>query len=309
MKIGIIGRGEILLACAQQLNELGHQIPLVITAKEAPEYKVTREDYKRFADKVGAKYAQTAKIDSQDIYDMLFLCQPMDVAVSINYSGVISGKVMSYFNLGILNAHGGDLPRYRGNACQAWAILNGEDRIGLCIHKMVGGELDSGDIIAKSYLPIEINTRIGQVYEWIERTTPSLMLESIQKLEVHENYYLESQSKNPGDALRCYPRNPTDGRIEWTKDAKEVLKLINASSEPYSGAFCNYEDEKLIVWRAELVNEYENFLASPGQVTRIGETFIEVACLNSKLRITEMEFKGLRSTLNKVIKSIRTRLN
>ena len=38
--------------------------------------------------------------------------------------------------------------RYRGNACQAWAILNGE-KISLCIHKMIGGELDSGDIITR----------------------------------------------------------------------------------------------------------------------------------------------------------------
>ena len=30
--------------------------------------------------------------------------------------------------VGILNAHGGDLSKYRGNACQAWAILNGEKK-------------------------------------------------------------------------------------------------------------------------------------------------------------------------------------
>ena len=37
-------------------------------------------------------------------------------------------EVIDFFELGILNAHGGDLPRYRGNACQAWAIINGEER-------------------------------------------------------------------------------------------------------------------------------------------------------------------------------------
>ena len=73
----------------------------------------------------------------------------------------IPNKIINYFNYGILNAHGGDLPRYRGNACQAWAILNGENKIGLCIHKMVGGELDSGDIISRDYLDIGENTKIG----------------------------------------------------------------------------------------------------------------------------------------------------
>ena len=46
------------------------------------------------------------------------------------------------------NAHAGDLPRYRGNACANWAIINGEDKVGLSIHKMDAG-LDSGPIIQK----------------------------------------------------------------------------------------------------------------------------------------------------------------
>lgn len=67
--------------------------------------------------------------------------------MSLNYSSIISQKVIDLFPLGILNAHGGDLPKYRGNACQAWAILNGETKIGLCIHSMIGGEVDNGNII------------------------------------------------------------------------------------------------------------------------------------------------------------------
>ena len=33
-------------------------------------------------------------------------------------------------------------------------MLNGEN-IGLCIHKMIGGELDGGDIIMRDYLSID----------------------------------------------------------------------------------------------------------------------------------------------------------
>ncbi|GAB1465742.1 hypothetical protein MASR2M54_12420 [Aliarcobacter cryaerophilus] len=51
-----------------------------------------------------------------------------EIAVSLNYSSIISQNVIDLFPLGVLNAHGGDLPRYRGNACQAWAIINGEEK-------------------------------------------------------------------------------------------------------------------------------------------------------------------------------------
>ena len=48
--------------------------------------------------------------------------------------------------------------------------LSMEKKIGLCIHKMIGGELDSGDIISKrNYIKINSNTRIGLVYEEMEK--------------------------------------------------------------------------------------------------------------------------------------------
>jgi len=110
------------------------------------------------------------------------------------------------FPLGILNAHGGDLTRYRGNACQAWAILNGEERIGLCVHKMQGGELDSGDIITRDYLPIDYTTKITKVWDWMTERVPILMLEAVEQLSKDSSYVLEQQSADPQDALRCYPR-------------------------------------------------------------------------------------------------------
>ena len=75
-------------------------------------------------------------------------------------------------------SHGGDLPRYRGNACQAWAILNGEDRIGLCIHRMIGDELDSGDIIARDYFSIDQTTKVTKAWEWLHKKIPELFLEA-----------------------------------------------------------------------------------------------------------------------------------
>ncbi len=308
MRIGIIGRGEILLECAERIYSLGHDIPVVITAKEAPEYKVTRKDYKLFAERVGALFAQTAKIDDDDIYNILERCQPLDIAISINYSGVISERVISYFKLGILNAHGGDLPRFRGNACQSWALLNGEEKIALCVHKMIGGELDSGNILAKEFMHVNINTRIGQVYEWIAIITPDLMIKVIRLIEKDHFFIGEAQSKDPKDALRCYPRDSSDGRIDWNCTSVDVLRLINASSEPFAGAFAEYEGQKIIIWRAELINDEEKFFAVPGQVLKIGTDFIEVSCKDGKIKILEVEYQGIRAPPNKFIQSIRKRL-
>lgn len=166
MKIALIGRTQILYDSALRLHEMGHEIVCIHTSKEAPEYKCTASDFKSQANTWNITFQQGSKIVD---FKKFLSNSSADIAVSINYTGIIPQSIIDLFPLGILNAHGGDLPRYRGNACQAWAILNGEDNIGLCIHKMLGDELDSGNIIVRDYFPIDYRTKVTQVWEWMEQ--------------------------------------------------------------------------------------------------------------------------------------------
>lgn len=310
MKVAIIGRTSILYNCAKILLDNHFEIPLIITSKEAPEYTINSNDFKKLAEDIGAKFIYTPKINEEEIITNILSLGEIDLAVSINFSGVISQKVINLFRFGVLNAHGGDLPKYRGNACQAWALINGEKKIGLCIHKMIGGELDSGPIISREYFNVDINTRIGQVYDWIESETPKLVLQSVNEIKKNNDFVLEYQSLNPSDSLRCYPRNPSDGKIDWGKSNEDILRLINASSEPFSGAFTSLNEQQVIIWRAEIYENDENYLAVSGQISTINKTdgSIIVICGLSKLRITEIEIDGQRGLPATMISSIRKRL-
>lgn len=305
MRIAILGRSELLYDTAVLLQKNGHKISCIVTAKEAPEYLKTASDFELLAQKLEVPYSCSSRITEN--ISMLANVKS-DIAVSVNYSGIIPKIVTDLFPHGILNAHGGDLPRYRGNACQAWAILNGEQRIGLCIHKMVGDELDSGDIVVRDFLSIDHTTKITAVHHWLNECIPLKFLQAVSLLENDSGFVLESQSKDPKDALRCYPRQQQDGRINWNQSALQILRLINASNKPYAGAFCEYEGSPLIIWHAELASEYENFCAVPGQVTYIGEGYIEVACGEGKLRLIQVEIGGSVGHPTDWIKSIRKRL-
>ncbi len=307
MKIAVIGRTEILYDTIEKLLENNHDIRLIITSVEAPEYTKTSKDFEELANEIGAKYIYTNKLDE---FKEEIKKADCEIAISLNYSSIISQDVIDLFTFGVLNAHGGDLPRYRGNACQAWAILNGEEKIGLCIHSMIGGEIDSGNIIARKYIPISINTKISDIYKKVQNLTPDLFLEAINKLSENKYYILETQSKDPKDALRCYPRIPEDGRIDWNKSNIEILRLINASNKPYSGAYCNFDDKKLIIWDAELFEDSEIYLAEVGQVANIEEDgSIVVISGNGKLKIKEIEYDNFIGSPNVKIKSIRKRLS
>jgi len=303
MRVAIIGRTEILYDTAVKLIADGHQITCILTAKEAPEYLKKTEDFKALSEKLNVPFGSSSKINE---YENFLKNSHSDIAVSINYSGVIPKNITDLFPLGILNAHGGDLPRYRGNACQAWAIINGEDRIGLCIHRMIGGELDSGDIISRSFIEINIKTKIGQIMNWICETTPTLFSQALKHLEKNPKFILEQQSKNPKDALRCYPRKPEDGRINWKDSAINILRLINASSKPYAGAFCFFDNDKIIIWEAELAPD-ENYLGIPGQLASINESYVDVLTGNGKLRILSIEKNGALLAPSQLTNSTRKR--
>lgn len=304
MRIAIIGRSEILYETTQTLSNAGHDIVFIITSKEAPEYTKTAYDFEELARSYGAQFIKTSKIATT--LDAIRAQDTIDIGVSLNYSGIIPKEIIDCFPLGILNAHGGDLPRYRGNACQAWAILNGEKKLGLCIHSMIGGELDNGDIIARDYHPITLQTKITDLWEWMYKRIPSLYCEALSALEYNPKFVLQKQSTQPMDTLRCYPRKPEDGRIDWTKSATDTLRLINACNKPYAGAFCLYQGKPLIIWDAELAPP-ENFLAIPGQITEIGNHYIDVACGEGKLRVKKIEYEHKVSSPNEIITSTRVR--
>jgi UDP-4-amino-4-deoxy-L-arabinose formyltransferase/UDP-glucuronic acid dehydrogenase (UDP-4-keto-hexauronic acid decarboxylating) len=308
MRVAVIGRTGALIETTKAVIAAGHTVPLVITAKAAPEYAAGETEFRELADRIDAAYLCTPTLDSEEVSTLLSALGTIDAAVSLNYSTVIGQALIDRFRLGVLNAHGGDLPRYRGNACQAWALLQGERRIGLCIHRMVGGELDSGDVVLRRHLDVTIDTRIGEVMQWMEGEVPALFVEALGILQ-DARPVLEKQ--DPTHALRCYPRRPEDGHINWAAEAERVLRLINASSEPYAGAFTSFRGDKLVVWRAALVaGGSEQILAVPGQIARIdrGSGAVDVITGKGMLRLLDIEVGGTRGAPASLITSMRARL-
>lgn len=310
MKVACIGRSEIMYDSMLAAEKAGFEIGLVLTAQEAPEYTKRAEDFEKFASDRSIPFIKTAKINTPDVLNRIKSLDGLDLALSVNYSGVLGAEVIENFPLGVLNAHGGDLPRYRGNACQAWAIINGENRVGLCIHKMKADELDSGDIIERAYFSLSRSTYIGDIYRWMGSKIPELFVLAALKLAKEPGFVLETQSKDPTKALRCYPRSPSDGRIRFRDSAESVCRLVRASAEPFAGAFCELNGHELRVWRTSVVEDPELFCAIPGQVTKIDKLkgVIQVATGEGKLEISEVQLGNKRGNPTQFISSSRTRL-
>ena len=56
-------------------------------------------------------------------------------------------------------------------------------------------EIDSGDIIARDYLKITDNTKISEIWNWMKKTVP-LLLMMHDKIDHNKDFILEKQSKD-----------------------------------------------------------------------------------------------------------------
>lgn len=269
MKILLIGRSEIMYATAEHLiKQSAHNILGIIVAPSRPEYKKHTDDFKTLAGNYSFFFYELRKIDDHLIG---FLREKsIDVAVSVNWVSVFNEKFIQLFPYGIINAHFGDLPNYRGNAVTNWALLAGETSVTLTLHKVEANKLDSGDIYLKKTMPISDTTTIQDINEFAQQHTPTMFAEVLDNLSAGLRKPIpESSLKREG--FRCYPRLPAYGKIDWHLSAQEIDALVRSLVKPYSGAYTYYRTktghlEKLYVWKTRIIEKITPDRGVPGHV-------------------------------------------
>ncbi len=302
MRLAIVGRTTALLATARRLIMEGHSIGLVVTPPDV----MSGEGFEALAVACGAAFIRTGRINSEQIVTAMRLAA-CELGVSLNWRTLIMPAALASFARGVINGHAGDLPRYRGNACPNWAILQSEPHVGLCVHQM-SQEIDAGPVFARARLPLTDSTYITEVQQWIDDTLPELFSRAVTAIDRGEQP--EPQNPDPAARLRCYPRRPTDARIDWRQNARDIQRLVRASSRPFDGAFCYLEEEPVLVWRADVVDPPSRHLAVPGQPCEALEGDPMIACGSGFLRLREVCVNGLSSDASKAIlnRSVRLRL-
>jgi len=256
MRVVFLGRTQMLMRTIELFEKSEHTIVGIGTCKASKEYLVDEHDFRNKANELGVPFFCNSKINSYEIQEILESMQA-DIAISINWLTIIQDTTMRLFPYGILNGHPGDLPRYRGNACPNWAIINGEEKVGLAVHFMEAGSLDSGDIVLRKYINISMNTTIGEIYEKMEILFPDMFLQAVEKIEQIGKKVGIPQSKKREHILRCYPRVPSDSCIDWNRNCVEIDRLIRASGYPFQGAYTFLNGRAKIYIQKAAIVEYE----------------------------------------------------
>ena len=203
-----------------------------------------------------------------------------------------------------LNVHYAPLPRYRGLAAVNWTVINNEQFAGITIHTITPG-LDAGNILFQEIVPICNDQTTVDIFRTLNEIQRNRLPAAVQN-------YLDGDPGLPqpeNEATYCCSRNPEDGEIDWSKPAPEIYNLVRALVAPYPGAFTFYQGKRLVVWKAEIVENPPRFVGHvPGRVVVVSRPggFVDVLAGEGVLRIREVQFPGEKpKRASEVLTSVR----
>jgi methionyl-tRNA formyltransferase len=195
-----------------------------------------------------------------------------ELLFSFYYRRVLPTEMLAVPALGAYNMHGSLLPKFRGRAPVNWAVLKGETRTGATLHVMTE-RADRGPIVDQEEVTIGPDETALEVQRRVTEAAVKVLDRRLDELEAGT---AKATPQDESKASRFGRRRPEDGRIDWSRPAKEVHDLVRAVTHPYPGAFTDLFDGTTFVWRTRLpgLAGHDTF---PGQLRGDGGRLM-VAC-------------------------------
>jgi methionyl-tRNA formyltransferase len=185
---------------------------------------------KEIAAEKGVPVYQPESVNAPEGVALLRDLQP-DLLVVAAYGQILSKEVLSIPTQGAINVHGSLLPKYRGAAPVAHAILNGETETGVTLIRMSAG-LDAGDMLAKAAMPIGDETA-GELEAKLAPLGARLAVETIQRMKAGP---ITGEKQDPKLVTKAPKLTKEMGLIDWSKPAEQVCRQVQAM-QPWPTAY------------------------------------------------------------------------
>ena len=285
-RILFFGYSEVGFECLSLLLERGDQVVSLITHEDNPQEKIWFKTPAVAAREKGIPVFTPESVNNPEWREKIAALQP-DLILSVYYRHMIGTKILALPPLGAWNVHGSLLPKYRGRAPINWAILHGEARIGMTLHRMVKSA-DAGAMVDQEGVDLSPRDTAEQAFRKALPCARRLLARQIDALlagTAKETPQDETQASYFGG------RKPEDGRIVWTQTSRQIFNLIRAVTDPYPGAFVDVGGARLMIWWAE-----PDSVATKGKRGVPGEILsldpLLVATGDGALELTKTEWRG-----------------
>ena len=243
----VFGYGDIGIRCLTILLNQGVEVKLVVTHEDDPQENRWYGSLAEFAAKRGLAVATPASADETLVRRVAAL-EP-DFIFSFYYRFMLPGALLGAARRGALNMHGSLLPRFRGRAPVNWAVLRGATETGATLHYMVE-KADAGNIVDQDAVPILEEDTAYDVFVKVADAAERVLARSLPLL-IAGTAHSRPQDLSQGEY--CGRRRPEDGRIDWSRSAREIHDLVRAVAPPFPGAFADFGGERWIVERTRVL--------------------------------------------------------
>jgi methionyl-tRNA formyltransferase len=233
--------------CLKVLAARGIDIALVVTHHDNPAETIWFESVAALCDEMGIPWIAPADPAAPELHAQVAAAQP-DFIFSFYYRHMLPAAVLGLAPRGAYNLHGSLLPKYRGRVPVNWAELHGETETGATLHEMTA-KPDAGAIIAQTMVPILPDDTAFEVFGKLTVASEQTLWQALPGLIAGNAPRL---TNDLAQGSYFGGRKPEDGRIDWTRPAREIYNLHRAVAPPYPGAWTVLDGRTLVLGRARM---------------------------------------------------------
>ena len=286
MKVIFAGTPDFAAQALRAIAPAGFENLLVLTQPDRPKgrgMQLQASPVKQAALELGLAIAQPASLRHEEAQALL-RAQNADVMVVAAYGLILPQAVLDTPAHGCLNIHASLLPRWRGAAPIQRAIEAGDTETGVCIMQMDAG-LDTGAVVSTHHYAIKNTDTATDVHDALAVLGAHAIVADLQQLQ--QTGGLNATPQPPAGITYAQKLSKEEAKIDWNQPALVIERKIRAFN-PVPGAWVEYQNQPLKIWRAEAVAQS----GRAGEVLAISSDGLIVACGEGALNITELQPAG-----------------
>lgn len=286
MSIVFFGTPEFAVPSLRTLIASGESISLVVTQPDRLQgrgHHLAAPPVKTFALHAGLPVFQPSTLRNTEVREHIAGLMPEFIVV-VAYGKILPKAVLEIPAGGCVNVHASLLPKYRGAAPIAWAIINCEEKTGVTTMLMDEG-LDTGPVLLKREMAIMENDTAGTLGCRLAEEGAVLLKETITGIRRGIVQPLPQR----GTPSFAPPLKKTDGRIDWSRTAPEISCFVRGM-QPWPGAYCSSDNETVKIMKAEAVTGS----GMPGIVARLNHKELCIGTGSGLLSVLELQPAGKR---------------
>ncbi len=282
--------GFIGLSCLRDLIKENYIPELIITHKSLQDSKPSEEIIESLKELSVSRNIPLLIIEKLKEYKGKI--KNFHLGICVGFMEILGEDIFNSPLLGIYNLHCGKLPEYRGRAPISRAIINGDSKITMTVHKIEGG-VDSGAILLENDIYIEDEDDVNSVYKKCSDFAGNLIKNVFGLIELNNllvypeniNKLLTPQKEYKNSAYKSITYK--ERIINWDKPAKEIYNLIRALTPPYPSAITYYKAEELIITKARII-ENDSVNKISGYIEKVSNNSIIVRCSKGTIELKEI---------------------